>query len=295
MSRLKKSRSGTRRLARAGRFARSGSPTPRHSRSTAAPSRLSKGRAFAGEGLLDPLKPKERRLISYALDLGVQVDVKTDPVPVKVSRVQLTRGLVVSKTEDRQKRTYVVRNDDTERRIVVLEHPARAGWTTESALKPVETTAAAARFRLTVEPRTTCHARRRGRPRRRNAIRDQLDHGRSTGFSREGFADPDIRRESAAPGAGSEGGDCPPREPHLGPHARHRTNRARSRPRAREHEVVEGQQTEERQLLQRYVKQLDDQETQLATMRKDVESLSADRDRAQAALARLIESISTLS
>ena len=34
------------------------------------------GDAFAGEGLMDPIKPGEKRLLSYAADLGVLVDAK---------------------------------------------------------------------------------------------------------------------------------------------------------------------------------------------------------------------------
>ena len=49
---------------------------------------------------------------------------------------------------------------------------------------------------------------------------------------------------------------------------------------------------EERQLLQRYVKQLDDQETRLETVRREIRSLTADRDKAQADLATFIEGIS---
>jgi hypothetical protein len=39
---------------------------------------LIEGEAFAGEGLIEPLKAGERRLLSYAADLAVLVDVKRD-------------------------------------------------------------------------------------------------------------------------------------------------------------------------------------------------------------------------
>ncbi|MEO7193153.1 MAG: hypothetical protein ABI051_19075 [Vicinamibacterales bacterium] len=37
------------------------------------------GQAFAGERLIGPLKAGERRLLSYALDLGLVVDSKMEP------------------------------------------------------------------------------------------------------------------------------------------------------------------------------------------------------------------------
>src|SRR5262249_19653968 len=46
---------------------------------------------------------------------------------------------------------------------------------------------------------------------------------------------------------------------------------------------------QERQLLQRYVKQLDEQETQLAALRKEAASLSEQQRKAQTELERLIE------
>ena len=48
---------------------------------------------------------------------------------------------------------------------------------------------------------------------------------------------------------------------------------------------------EERQLLQRYVKELDAQETRLATIRSEVQRLGTERDTARAALDRLIEGL----
>ena len=48
---------------------------------------------------------------------------------------------------------------------------------------------------------------------------------------------------------------------------------------------------EERQLVQRYVKQLDDQETRLETVRREVQSLTAERQKAQADLNAFIEGI----
>ena len=50
--------------------------------------------------------------------------------------------------------------------------------------------------------------------------------------------------------------------------------------------------SEEKQLLQRYVKQLDDQENRLAVLRKEVNDLTADRNRADADLSTFIQGLS---
>ena len=79
------------------------------------------GQAFAGEGLVDSLKAGERRLLSYAVDLGIQMDAKGDAVPTKVTKVQFSRGAVIQTTEERQRRTYSARNEDTEPRTLIIE------------------------------------------------------------------------------------------------------------------------------------------------------------------------------
>src|ERR1035441_1875541 len=42
--------------------------------------------AFAGEGLMDPIKPGEKRLLSYAADLGLLVDEKQKSEKQKITR-----------------------------------------------------------------------------------------------------------------------------------------------------------------------------------------------------------------
>ena len=50
---------------------------------------------------------------------------------------------------------------------------------------------------------------------------------------------------------------------------------------------------EEKQLVQRYVKQLDDQENQIAALRADEQKLRADRDRLAKELTDLVEKVGT--
>ena len=49
---------------------------------------------------------------------------------------------------------------------------------------------------------------------------------------------------------------------------------------------------EEKQLLQRYTKQLDEQETRLATLQQDIEKSNAEQETANAELARRIGAVS---
>src|SRR6185437_7867837 len=112
--------------------------------------------AFAGEGLTDPIKPGEKRLVSYAADLGVRVDAKSESRPQRVTRVRIWRGVMSMTREMQQSTTYTVRDDDTTPRTVLIEHPLRVGWKlAEGTPKPEETTSNVYRFRVSVKPKET--------------------------------------------------------------------------------------------------------------------------------------------
>ncbi len=113
------------------------------------------GDAFAGEGLMDPIKPGEKRMLSYAADLGVLVDAKQKAENQHVTKVIIAHGTMTQMTQERQENTYTIRNRDTSPRTVVIEHPARPGWKLTDDETPAESSASFHRFRLTVEPKKT--------------------------------------------------------------------------------------------------------------------------------------------
>src|SRR5919205_527115 len=84
--------------------------------------------SFAGEGLLDAIKPGERRLVSYAVDLGVRVESRNSSESQRVSRVRLAKGILTQSTELRERRVYTVRNEDASPRVMVIEHAIRPGF-----------------------------------------------------------------------------------------------------------------------------------------------------------------------
>jgi hypothetical protein len=69
--------------------------------------------AFAGEGIMDPVKPDEKRLLSYAADLGLVVDTKQQGQRQRVTKVVIARGVMTYISEDRQEMAYTIRNRDT--------------------------------------------------------------------------------------------------------------------------------------------------------------------------------------
>jgi hypothetical protein len=108
--------------------------------------------AFAGEGLIDPLKPEERRLLSYAVDQAVRVHHEDDVESRPVTHLKIANGVMVETREQRDHQRYVIRNSDTQTRDVVIEHPVRTGWKLAGSAKPEETSSSYYRFRVKVEP-----------------------------------------------------------------------------------------------------------------------------------------------
>ncbi len=113
------------------------------------------GEAFAGEGLMDSMKPAERRLISYATDLGLIVARQGETTPRKTTRIHIDHGVITQYSEERQRTTFTARNEDTTARDLIVEHPTNGTWKLVSGPKPEETTATASRFRLRAEPKST--------------------------------------------------------------------------------------------------------------------------------------------
>jgi hypothetical protein len=113
------------------------------------------GRAFGGEGIVDAIEPGERRLISYAIDLAVQVETRNGMEQGKFTRTRIARGVMIRTSEEHQRMTYTIRNEDTSARTVVIEHPVHPGWKLASNLHPDEQTDTAYRFRVNVEPKHT--------------------------------------------------------------------------------------------------------------------------------------------
>ena len=111
--------------------------------------------AFAGEGLIEPLKPQERRLLSYAVDQAVRVEAREEDESRPITHIKIARGVLIQTREQAEHKTYTLRNTDSEPREVIIEHPVREGWKLAKDLKPEETTASFYRFRVKVQPNQT--------------------------------------------------------------------------------------------------------------------------------------------
>jgi Domain of unknown function (DUF4139) len=110
---------------------------------------------FAGEGLLDPIHPGEKRLLSYAVDQAVKVHAKDFNDTRTLRHIAVHNGVMVEITSEVTENAYSITNASDETRAVVVEHARRANAELDSETKPEETTATAYRFKVGVEPHQT--------------------------------------------------------------------------------------------------------------------------------------------
>jgi hypothetical protein len=111
---------------------------------------------FAGEGLLDPIHPGERRLLSYAADQAMRVKISDQQSRRTLHHLQVHKGLVIENYMDVASVTYSANNTGDEDRTVLLEHPRHTnGWSLDEGVKAAETTPDLYRFRVSVKPHST--------------------------------------------------------------------------------------------------------------------------------------------
>jgi hypothetical protein len=111
---------------------------------------------FAGEGLLDPIHPGEKRLLSYAADQAVRVKVTARDNRRTLRHLKISEGVVIETYMNIASVTYSAVNSADLNRVVLIEHPRiNNGWSLDGDLKPAETSPNLYRFKLPVEAHST--------------------------------------------------------------------------------------------------------------------------------------------
>jgi myosin heavy subunit len=103
--------------------------------------------AYGGEALMETLKASDKRLISYATDLGTRITTQFDSGSEVVREIHFRRGVLTTRQAIQETRTYTIRNADQKAKTLIVEHRARPGYKLIN-LKPAETTATAYRFEI---------------------------------------------------------------------------------------------------------------------------------------------------
>jgi hypothetical protein len=249
------------------------------------------GNAFAGEGLIASLKPGERRLLSYAADVGVLVDAKVDAAPGRLVRIRARDGVVIQETEERASWAYRARSEESTPVTLIVEHRQRPGWKLSTGQTPVESTPDAHRFRVVVEPRkeVTLVVKEERAGDTRVAVGDFMDSLGAQLLVAGGNSE--ALQRALAPLVAKRS-ELSAIERQLASFEAERAEIVQDQQRLRENMKALRGSAEEKQLLQRYTRQLDEQENKLDALRRDIAATTTRRDTARQELNALIGNFS---
>lgn len=250
------------------------------------------GNAYAGEALMERLKPGEERLVSYALDLGtlVRTDEAAENAPAFF--VSIAGGVLRAHYYQEQEKTYTLTNQTEHSRVVYVEHPVRGGWELDPkrTQPPAERTARYYRFRVELAPHAKVElpvverqellntyalanfspadlelfiTRRYIDEQTRAALQHLLD-------LKAQINQLDVRLQAINAEAASIGED---------------------QKRLRDNIAALQNTAEARQLIARYVAKADEQETRIEQLTKDQQTITAERQRTQAELDAAIRAL----
>jgi len=246
---------------------------------------------FAGEGLTNPIKPGERRLLSYATDLGLLVEAQQNSEPQHVTKVKISKGVLTQISELQQRTLYTVRNQDESPRVLVIEHPARPDWKLVKGTKePEERAPGVYRFQLELAPKSTATIPvEETRPLFGAYQLSNLDDDQIAEFVKQGTLTPQMTE--ALGKITAQKAVVAKLEQEMGDRQKDIDRIVEDQGRLRENMKALRGSAEEKVLLLRYTKQLDDQETELATLRKKIQDTEAQRDAANDQLEKMINDL----
>jgi len=102
---------------------------------------------YAGEALVETVKAGDKRLISYAVDLGTTVTTLFDTKTAVTREIHLSHGMLTQKVASAEIKAYTASNVDAKSKTLIIEHPKRPGYDLLFP-KPTETTPTGYRFEL---------------------------------------------------------------------------------------------------------------------------------------------------
>jgi hypothetical protein len=108
------------------------------------------GNSYAGDSQLPDLRPGEQRLVSYALDLGTEVQTAPAAPVNRLVNIRLHKGALCTTSTTREAVTYTVKNRSPNDRVVLVEHAERGGYRLVSEQKPREKAPGVYRFEVKV-------------------------------------------------------------------------------------------------------------------------------------------------
>jgi hypothetical protein len=113
------------------------------------------GASYAGDARILDLQPKEERLISYAIDLGTEVEPVVPNPQDRITTIKVVKGIVQATHKVQEAKTYNVKNRSEHDRTLIVEHPYRQQFKLMAPEKPSERARDVYRFEVPVKAQGT--------------------------------------------------------------------------------------------------------------------------------------------
>jgi hypothetical protein len=108
------------------------------------------GGVYAGDTKLPDMQANEERLVSYALDLAVEVSMKQHPAPEQVTKLWIAKGALWQQRKLVDEREYAIKNKNQTPRTVMVEQPVGPDWKLIEPKAAEEKTSTLLRFKMEV-------------------------------------------------------------------------------------------------------------------------------------------------
>jgi hypothetical protein len=207
-----------------------------------------------------------------------------------VTKVAISRGILKRQTKLERKTTYLVRNQDDARRVVLLEHPVESEWSLVNTPTPAETSATEGRFRVEAAPGATTEfvvqeeSSKETTYALSNATGPQISL-----WLEERSIDPDVERVLRQVVDKRDQMEAVRRD--MSARDQEQASIFSDQERVRENLAKLGDSSEEKGLRRRYVAELEKQENRLETIRAERKDLETDSMRLQQELDEILKGL----
>ncbi|GDX95174.1 hypothetical protein LBMAG47_08380 [Planctomycetia bacterium] len=108
---------------------------------------------YAGDSRVEDMAPGSERLLSYAIDLDVEVNPRTQSQADEMLAVKIVKGTLVVTRKATRKKVFEIKNSGSKPVKMLVEHPRDGGnWKLVAPEKTAETTRDRYRFAVLAEP-----------------------------------------------------------------------------------------------------------------------------------------------
>ena len=237
---------------------------------------LEKG-GYAGDAQIDNVPTGQERLLSYGVDLQMLVNGTKGSQTAAVTTAKIVKGLMFVDRKYVSQQEYLADNKSDKDKLLVVEHPARQGWTLVDSPKPYETTGTMHRFELAVPAKETASLIVKEQSvQTQGVVLLNTDITQLSAYARTGEIPANVR---AAIGKAAElAGVVNDVDRQLALHTKQIADIGTEQVRIRENMKTVGQNS---QYYQRLLTKLNDQESSIEKLQRERDDLQSKRDAAR--------------